>query len=115
MDKVEDDISSFIDRGLKPNTNYEYMVKAYDVSGNKSISDKYMLTTSKDINAPTAPENLYLNSKTGWEVNISWKSSTDDSGISGYEIYKDNEKVGETTELSFTIKGLEQNKFINFR
>ena len=46
-----------------------------------------------DVQAPTVPTNLSLVSATDNSLNISWNASTDNVGVSGYEIYVDGSLV----------------------
>ncbi|MET9440432.1 glycoside hydrolase family 6 protein [Streptomyces sp. NPDC006610] len=54
-----------------------------------------------DTTAPTAPTGLTATAKTATSVSLSWTASTDDRGVSGYDVYRNGTKVN-TTPVSGT-------------
>jgi len=63
--------------------------------------------TPADITPPTVPMNLTSYSISNGEVGLAWAASTDDTGVSGYIVYRNGieiARVGETT--SYTDTGL---------
>jgi len=63
-------------------------------------------TGSTDTQAPTAPTNLTSPSKTSTSVNLSWTASTDNVGVTGYEVYNGSTLAGSTSGTTFTASGL---------
>ncbi|SDW85045.1 DUF4832 domain-containing protein [Paenibacillus sp. CF384] len=61
---------------------------------------------STDTQAPTAPAKLTSTGKTASSNNISWTASTDNVGVTGYEIYRNGSYAGTTTSTSFSDTGL---------
>src|SRR5690606_22014699 len=59
-----------------------------------------------DTTPPTAPTNLTVTDKTGTTVSLSWTASTDDKGVTGYQVYKDGSLVASLKATSTTIGGL---------
>src|SRR5690606_12694769 len=47
-----------------------------------------------------------LGSRTTNSITINWGASTDNVGVKGYNVYRDNSLVGTTTETTFTNTGL---------
>ncbi|QHW33743.1 hypothetical protein GZH47_25045 [Paenibacillus rhizovicinus] len=64
--------------------------------------------TSSDTQAPTAPSGLASPSKTDTTVNLTWTASTDNVGVTGYDIYRGGTTLAGTTTgaTSATITGL---------
>ncbi|WP_157261299.1 fibronectin type III domain-containing protein [Paenibacillus wynnii] len=58
-----------------------------------------------DTTAPTAPANLAVTSKTDTAVSLSWSPSTDNTGVTGYNVYRGATQVS-VTGTSATISGL---------
>ncbi|WP_328803644.1 carbohydrate binding domain-containing protein [Paenibacillus puerhi] len=58
-------------------------------------------TDPRDITKPTAPTGLTAAAKTSTTVSLSWQPSTHVSGIAGYDVYRDNAKVGSSTTTSY--------------
>ena len=50
--------------------------------------DNEIISTSSDVNAPTAPTNLTATVVGSLAVDLSWTGSTDDVGVTGYTIYR---------------------------
>src|SRR5438477_3953720 len=66
--------------------------------------------------APTAPTSLALVSRTDTAVTIRWGPSTDDLGVTGYEIFRNGTLVGTTNQnqRTFTDTGLKPNTVFSF-
>ncbi len=95
--------------GLTADTQYNFYVKAYDAAGNKSNASNtiYVTTaTSPDIQAPSAPSNLAYANVSQTSADLSWTSSTDNVGVTGYKIYKNNNYLETVTGTSYTANGL---------
>ncbi len=56
--------------------------------------------------APTAPGNLTATGSTQTSISLGWTASTDDTGVSGYNVYVDGAAAGTTAATSFTVPGL---------
>ncbi len=101
--------TSFVDSGLTPNTAYSYTVVARDAAGNTSAASSALAVTtsgSSDTQAPTAPTGLTSPSKTATTVSLSWTASTDNVGVTAYDIKRAGATVGTAAMTSFTDTGL---------
>ena len=56
-----------------------------------------------DIIAPSKPENLRTMTLLPTSVAISWDASTDNIGLAGYRVYKNNVMILTTTATTFAI------------
>jgi chitodextrinase len=63
-----------------------------------------------DTTAPSAPTGLKSTPPTTTEFFLSWAASTDNIGVTGYEVYKDSVFYGTTSNLSLNISGLTPGK-----
>ncbi|WP_264531712.1 M4 family metallopeptidase [Flavobacterium sp. N502540] len=61
---------------------------------------------SNDTTAPTAPTNLAASGTTGSTTNLTWTASTDNVGVTGYDIYQGTTLKGSSTTTSYTVTGL---------
>lgn len=68
----------------------------------------------KDRSAPTAPTDLKAGGITASSVSLTWMSSTDNSGVKGYDVYKNNSLIGNTSSTSFTVGNLSANTSYSF-
>ncbi|MDQ0917533.1 fibronectin type III domain-containing protein [Paenibacillus sp. V4I5] len=59
-----------------------------------------------DHTAPSAPANLNVTSSTDIRVNLTWRASTDNIGVTEYGVYRDGTQVGTTTTTAFSDNGV---------
>uniref|UniRef100_A0AAU3HTS0 Glucanase n=1 Tax=Streptomyces sp. NBC_01393 TaxID=2903851 RepID=A0AAU3HTS0_9ACTN len=59
-----------------------------------------------DTQAPTVPVGLAVSSTTSNSATLSWSASTDNTAVTGYDVYRDGTKVGSATTTSYTDSGL---------
>jgi len=59
-----------------------------------------------DTTAPTAPTALKSTATTASSVSLSWTASTDNVGVTGYDVYRGTTLVGSATATSYTDSGL---------
>ena len=94
--------------GLSPNTTYGLKIAAKDAAGNlSSYYSIYVDTLAADTQAPTAPTGLTATSVGSTSLALSWAASTDNIGVTGYDVYNGNTLVGSTTgALTYNVTGL---------
>ncbi|WP_246223787.1 GEVED domain-containing protein [Fulvivirga kasyanovii] len=63
-------------------------------------------TGSGDTQAPTAPGSLTASGITTTSATLSWTASTDNVGVTGYDVYLGGSLVGNTTSTSYNLTGL---------
>jgi hypothetical protein len=61
---------------------------------------------STDTTAPSAPSNLTSPSKTATSVTLSWTGSTDNVGVTGYNVYNGSTLAATATGTTATVSGL---------
>jgi len=66
---------------------YYYKVIAVDGAGNASAASAAAAVTIADTSAPTAPTGV-TTSLNGQTASISWTASTDNVGVTGYQLYR---------------------------
>ncbi|MFD8422744.1 carbohydrate binding domain-containing protein [Streptomyces sp. NPDC059466] len=59
-----------------------------------------------DTQAPSAPTNLTSTGKTSSSVSLSWGASSDNVGVSGYDVYSGSNQVLSVSGTSATVGGL---------
>jgi endonuclease I len=59
-----------------------------------------------DAQAPTAPANLVSSTKTTTTISLSWTGSTDNTAVTGYNVYMNSALKTTVTGLTTTITGL---------
>jgi chitinase len=63
-------------------------------------------TPQQDTQAPSAPANLRSTSKTATSVSLAWNASTDNVGVTGYDVYNGATKAATVSGTSATVSGL---------
>ncbi|MDX1463003.1 MAG: S8 family serine peptidase, partial [Marinirhabdus sp.] len=59
-----------------------------------------------DTRAPTAPTNLTSSNVTQTTVDLNWTASTDNVGVTGYDVYQGNTLLGTVTGTAANVTGL---------
>lgn len=59
-----------------------------------------------DTQAPTAPSNLTASNTTETSTDLSWNASTDNVGVTGYDVYQDGSVIATVTGTSYQVTGL---------
>ncbi len=109
--------TSFVNSGLSAGTTFRYQVRAVDAAGNMSaVSNTVTATTQTgggDTQPPTAPANLTAPSTTSSSISLAWNASTDNVGVTGYQVLRAPgasggtfTQIGTSTTTSFVNSGL---------
>ena len=59
-------------------------------------------TSTGDTTAPSTPKNLVVSGTTSSTVSLSWSASTDDTAVTGYNVYRGSTLAGTTASVSYT-------------
>jgi chitodextrinase len=95
--------------GLSPETSYSFNVAAFDAASNTSSQSNTANVTTlvqPDTQAPTAPTSLTASNTTQTTTDLSWNASTDNVGVSGYDVYQDGSVIATVTSTSYQVTGL---------
>ena len=97
--------------GLTAGTSYTFTIKAKDAAGNLSAASNAVTvsTTTQpggDTQAPTAPTNLASTAQTASSITLSWAASTDNMGVTGYDVYNGTALATSVTGTTATISRL---------
>jgi chitodextrinase len=100
--------TSFNVTGLSPLTAYTADISAQDAAGNTSgnATTNFTTTDSGDTQAPTIPTNLSASNITSSGATLTWTASTDNVGVSQYNVFIDGGLVGTTSNTTFDVTGL---------
>jgi chitodextrinase len=93
--------------GLTPQTAYALRVRARDAAGNWSAqSAAKSVTTTTDTTAPAVPAGLAASAVTATSFTLSWAASTDNIGVTAYEVFKNGASLGTTASPAMNIAGV---------
>jgi chitodextrinase len=102
--------TTYVDTGLTDATAYTYTVRAVDLAGNSSPDSNSASATTPDGTAPSAPGNVNASAVSASRIDVSWSASSDNVGITGYQIFRDGAQVGTagSAATSYSDTGLNQ-------
>jgi len=84
-----------------------WFINEYMNSGRKGVVGKFQIQAGPpDTEAPTDPTNLTASSITDNSATLSWTASTDNVGVTQYNISIDGNVVGTSGTTSFNVTGL---------
>ncbi|MEU8838365.1 discoidin domain-containing protein [Streptomyces roseus] len=88
---VAGDVTTYTDT-QPTGTSVTYRVRARDAAGNQSPDSNSVTRAADtgDTQAPTAPGALTLSQPAADQVKLAWQASTDNVGVTGYEVYANN-------------------------
>ena len=88
--------------GLSCNTNYTLAVDAYDAAGNRSQKTTVMVATTAcpDTTPPSVPTGLAASNVTQTSLTFAWSAASDNVGVTGYDVYRNNTKMATVTATS---------------
>jgi chitodextrinase len=94
--------NSYTDVNVVQGQSYSYTVAAYDLAGNASNQSASVTATVKDTTLPTPPPGLNGAAPDSTKVNLSWSASTDNVGVTGYNVYRNAAWIASTPGLSYS-------------
>lgn len=110
--------TSFAATGLTPSTSYTFTVRARDAAGNVGpASSGVTFTTGPpvvDNTPPSIPGAPVASGVTSTSANLTWTASTDNVGVTGYDIFQGGTQVGTSATNSFSANGLSPSTSYSF-
>ncbi|MEU8378878.1 fibronectin type III domain-containing protein [Streptosporangium sp. NPDC048865] len=89
---------TYLFTGLTDHTEYLVEVDAVDAQGNRSVRAARTITTLEDL-PPSAPPGLAA-AHAEESLTLTWSASTDDLGVTGYEVLVDGQVVAELDDAA---------------
>jgi endonuclease I/chitodextrinase len=100
------------------NPNVAYTTTEWDTYSQNTFSDLGSHTvdggSTADTTAPSIPSNLNASNITETSANLSWTASTDNTAVTGYDVYQDGSLLTSITTTSFGVNGLSASTSYNF-
>ena len=99
---------------LDPETDYTFRISAYDYSSNESSQSGAISVTTKkltddegvDNSPPTIPQGLKANDIGRNDVSLSWNPATDNTAVSGYNIYANGLRKATVSTTGYVLDKL---------
>jgi len=99
---------------LSPSTSYSFYVSAVDAAGNASGNSSTVNATTTDTEAPTMPTGLVASNVTISSIDLSWNASTDNVGVTEYDVYRNDSYNKTVNGTSTSMFGLSANTLYSF-
>jgi len=109
--------TSFAAVGLTVQTAYNFYVKAKDAAGNSSAPSNTITVNTlpaADITAPTAPNTLTASGTSQTSTRLAWKASTDNIGVTAYNVYLNGSLRTTVSTTSYSVTGLTESTNYSF-
>ena len=100
--------------GLTILTSYSFSIKAKDAANNISNNSNNVNVNTIDTTAPTAPSNLIASNVGETSVDFSWSNSTDNVGVTSYDVSQDGLVIANVSSANYSVIGLTANTSYNF-
>lgn len=111
--------TSFTVTGLASDTSFTFTVRARDAAGNVSAASNQVTARTQpsttDTQAPTVPANLRVTMVTSTSVTLVWDASTDNVGVTQYDVLQNGASIGGGALTNLTATGLSPGTSYNFR
>jgi len=96
---------------LSCGTSYTFTVQAKDGAGNVSaqsgsVSGSTAACPSGDTTPPSTPANLAVTSASQTAISLSWNASTDNVGVTGYNVFRGTTVDGTSATTTYTASSL---------
>jgi chitodextrinase len=104
-------------------TAFDYWAINGDDNNNQIIASTYgrgvftgsfTLTSTPDTEAPTAPSSLAASNETENTIDLSWTASTDNVGVTEYEVFQGGSSIATVTGTNYQVTGLAANTSYSF-
>ena len=97
--------------GLSCGVSASLDLVAFDAAGNTSSASHAIAATAAcaptlDTQAPSSPAGLTRSGGTASSVSLTWGAATDNVGVTGYGVYRDGTKIGDSVGTAYTLSGL---------
>lgn len=106
--------TSLAHKYLLPSTNYSYYIVAKDAAGNTSDQSATVVarTPDPDTENPSVPGNFTVNVNGPTQVSMNWTASTDNVGVVGYKVYRNDNVIATIgqSSVSYTDITAQPNK-----
>ena len=86
--------------------NTSYTITCTGTGGSATQTVWIPWGTSADTTAPSTPANLTASAASASQINLSWSASTDNVGVTGYQVFRNGTLVGSPSTNSFSDTGL---------
>jgi glucose/arabinose dehydrogenase len=93
--------------GLASSQTYNFRARSKDAAGNEKLGTNTTLTTlaGPDTTPPSVPAGLAGTVLSSTQINLSWNASTDNVGVTGYNLFRDGIQIASQAGRTFSDTG----------
>ncbi|WP_255951132.1 glycoside hydrolase family 48 protein [Streptomyces odontomachi] len=104
-------VQAYLDGGSVPTLTYHRFWAQADIAMALAVYAELFGSGGSDpgngdTQTPSVPSGLQVTSTTTSSVSLKWTASTDDIGVSAYQVFRDGTQVGTSSSTSYTDTGL---------
>ena len=101
-------VNTGIFSNLACGTTFTFAVDAYDAAGNRSGKTTITASTTAcpDTTPPSTPTGLAASSITQTSLTLGWNASSDNVGVTGYDVYRNGTLMSSVASTSYAQAGL---------
>jgi len=100
--------------GLVADTQYFYKIEATDKTGNRSMQEgSFRTKQSTDADQLLPPADLTATTVSAFQINLEWQAPS--GNVSGYKLFRDDEFIASTAQLSYRDIGLDPKTTYRYR
>ncbi|MBN2102811.1 DNRLRE domain-containing protein [bacterium] len=100
-------LTTYSDTTCVPGQSFTYRVSAVNGAGLESdFSDPVTATTPSDTMPPSVPAGLTAIPVSSGNIDLSWEASADNTGVTGYCVYRDGIEIIQTTQTFYSDASL---------
>jgi chitodextrinase len=91
---------------VSPTASTTYTLTATNSSGSATAQATVSVTPSSDNTPPSVPAGLSATAVAPFQVDLLWTASTDNTGVTGYQIFRSGNQIGTSASASYVDTGL---------
>ena len=96
--------------GLEVGTVYQFYIQSRDNDNNNAPNSSNFTVSTQSATGPTQPSGLQAANINEFGFDLSWSASTDDVGVTAYDIYENGGVIATVTDATnYTVAGLAPN------
>ncbi len=110
--------TTYSDTDLGTKQRYNYRVAAFDAAGNvshQSLRVTTFILRKVNTQKPSAPKNLTITSNMDSRIALSWNTSSDNTNVAGYRVYRNAHLIATTAEPNYIDNSVVKSKRYIYR
>ncbi|HXS96498.1 MAG TPA: PA14 domain-containing protein [Candidatus Limnocylindrales bacterium] len=102
IDNAVGDVSSLTSKVVTPGQNTTYTLTATNSAGSVTATATVSVAAQQDTTPPSAPILSSATAKSATEVDLTWIASTDNTGVTGYQVIRNGSVIASVTALAYS-------------